>query len=130
MGPHRVSPGGRTAPRGRPPPALVAHHSGAVFAAEARGLDTHLAAYPREVSTLADALTYADQTTDPAGQPVGFDQRLTEAPRRHGAGSAQAAAHTHREPYLRGVAQRIEQRFTAKAAPAATRRSKGSPVSR
>ena len=89
--------------------ALVAQHSGAAFVARARGLDTALDAYQCEVSPLADALTYADQTTDPTGQPVALTDRITEALHRHGPDSAQAAAHSHREPHLHAIAARVER---------------------
>ncbi|MFE0171713.1 hypothetical protein ACFWZ2_05300 [Streptomyces sp. NPDC059002] len=39
---------------------LVAHHSGAAYEAEQRGLSPQLAAYDREDSPLLDALSYAD----------------------------------------------------------------------
>ncbi|MFF2432588.1 HD domain-containing protein [Streptomyces mirabilis] len=55
---------------------LAAHHSGAVYEAEQRGLTTELAAYEREDSPLLDALIYADMTTGPAGQSFDFDRRL------------------------------------------------------
>ncbi|GAA0920232.1 HD domain-containing protein [Virgisporangium aurantiacum] len=91
--------------------ALVAHHSGALHVARERGLHGELAIYPCEVTTLADALTYADQTVDPDGHRVSVDQRIAEALLRHGPDSAQAAARPEREPYLRAVAERIERRL-------------------
>jgi hypothetical protein len=47
---------------------LVAHHSGARFEAEERGLVEELAAFPVEEGPVMDALTFADMTTGPAGQ--------------------------------------------------------------
>src|SRR4051794_24410392 len=49
---------------------LVAHHSGARFEAEERGLLRELAAFPEERSIVADLLTYCDLTTDAHGRPV------------------------------------------------------------
>jgi hypothetical protein len=62
---------------------LVAHHSGARFEAEERGLVDELAAFPAEEGAVMDALTYADMTTGPAGQPMTLDQRVDEIMRRY-----------------------------------------------
>src|SRR2546423_1045781 len=43
--------------------SLVAHHSEARFEAHLRGLAAELAAFSRERSAVADALTYCDLTT-------------------------------------------------------------------
>src|SRR4051812_6678758 len=51
---------------------LVAHHSGARFEAEARGILDTLAEFPEEHSVVADLLTYCDLTTDPEGHEVTF----------------------------------------------------------
>jgi len=91
--------------------ALVAHHSGAIHLATARGLEADLDSYPLEVTPLADALTYADQTTAPNGQRVTVRERITEATERHGPDSAHAAAAPTREPYLHAVADRVTQRL-------------------
>src|SRR2546427_9810908 len=50
--------------------SLVAHHSEARFEAQLRGHEHELAAFPRERSAIADALTYCDITTGSTGQPV------------------------------------------------------------
>ena len=63
--------------------SLVAHHSGARFEAEERGLVDELAAFPAEEGPVMDALTYADMTTGPAGQPMTLDQRVDEILRRY-----------------------------------------------
>ena len=55
---------------------LVAHHSGARFEAEARGLVDALDAFPEERSVVADLLTYCDLTTDSEGRPVTLSARL------------------------------------------------------
>ncbi|GAA3391133.1 HD domain-containing protein [Cryptosporangium minutisporangium] len=89
--------------------SLVAHHSGARFVAEARGLAAQMAEYPVEVSPVSDALTYADQTVGPYGRSFTVEQRIAEVLRRHGAGSPQARAHRARAPYLLGVASRVER---------------------
>jgi HD domain len=58
--------------------SLVAHHSGARFEAEERGLVDALAEFEPEDGPLLDALTYADMTTGPAGQRVLFEERVAE----------------------------------------------------
>lgn len=57
---------------------LVAYHSGAVFEAEERGLSDALAEFVEEQSLVADALTAADFTTGPQGQPMTVDERIAE----------------------------------------------------
>ena len=91
--------------------ALVAHHSGAVFLARPQYLDGALNQYLREESPVSDALTYADQTTGPLGQPMTIEQRIAGMLARRGPGSIQARVHHLREPYLRAVAKRVEQRL-------------------
>jgi putative nucleotidyltransferase with HDIG domain len=91
--------------------ALVAYHSGAQFVAAARGLSAELAHYPREESALADALTYADQTTGPTGDPVCVVDRMAEMLARHGVDSPHARVHHERGPYLLAVAGRVERRL-------------------
>jgi hypothetical protein len=90
---------------------LVAHHSGARFVAEVRGLGAQLAGFPAEQSAISDALTYADQTRGVDGAPVSMRQRMDEAVRRHGPASPQALAHPRRAAHLLGVADRVERRL-------------------
>jgi putative nucleotidyltransferase with HDIG domain len=90
---------------------LVAYHSGAQFLADAYGLTEQLAQFPQEHSTVADALTYSDQTTGPHGEPMSIDERRAEALARHGPDSAQAAIRHAREPFLVGVGRRVEARL-------------------
>ncbi len=67
--------------------ALVAHHSGAKFEAEERGLLGELSAWPREESAVADALWTADMTIGPTGEPVEYLKRLAEILNRYDADS-------------------------------------------
>jgi len=92
---------------------LVAYHSGADFLASASGLTERLAHFPHERSAVADALTYADQTTGPHGEPMTIDDRRAEALARHGPGSTQAAVRHSREPFLVAVGRRVESRLAA-----------------
>jgi hypothetical protein len=64
---------------------LVAYHSSARWEAQALGLAGELAAFPREESATADALTYCDMTTSPIGQRVTLADRLAEIKLRYGA---------------------------------------------
>src|SRR3954452_10799361 len=87
---------------------LVAYHSGAVFVAAARGLETALAQFRDEGGVLQDALTYADQTVGPCGERVSTEERHAETLRRHGPGSWNAQVDHLRGPHLRAVAARVE----------------------
>jgi putative nucleotidyltransferase with HDIG domain len=91
--------------------ALVAHHSGAWFVAGALGLQQALGGFTRELSAVADALAYADQTVGPTGQRLPIGQRMAEAVGRHGSGSAQARVHGARRAHLLAAANRVEQRL-------------------
>ncbi|GGK34367.1 metal-dependent phosphohydrolase, HD subdomain protein [Pilimelia terevasa] len=90
---------------------LVAHHSGACYVADVRGLLPALAAFPRGQSPMADLLTYADQTVGPHGADMTVEQRIADMLSRHGRRSPQARAHHRRGPYLRAVAARVERRL-------------------
>jgi predicted hydrolase (HD superfamily) len=65
--------------------ALVAHHTGASIEAELRGLHDALhSEFAVEESVTADALWYADLTTDPDGQTLSVNERLAEIRARYG----------------------------------------------
>jgi putative nucleotidyltransferase with HDIG domain len=91
--------------------ALVAHHSGARFVAPWHRLEVQLNAFACEESAVADALTYADQTAGPHGQPLPIRHRIADMLRRHGPDSVQARAHLFRGPYLIAAAERTERRL-------------------
>ncbi|MEU7905109.1 HD domain-containing protein [Actinoplanes sp. NPDC049118] len=93
--------------------ALVAHHSGACYVAAVRNLQDAMLAYPREESSLADALTYADQTVGPGGRRMPVEQRISDMLRRHGPRSPNAVAHRLRGPHLLALAHRVECRLAA-----------------
>jgi hypothetical protein len=63
---------------------LVAHHTGAKFEAELRGLTSDLAAFAEERSDPAAALAYADLTVGPAGQPMTPAERRADIIARYG----------------------------------------------
>ncbi|MFE2093546.1 HD domain-containing protein [Streptomyces sp. NPDC059460] len=92
---------------------LVAHHSGAVYEAEQRGLSAELDVYEREDSPLLDALIYADMTTGPAGQSFDFDRRIDEILVRYEAGSEVYTAISMARPYLGAAVERTRTRLSA-----------------
>ncbi|MFQ6198756.1 HDIG domain-containing metalloprotein [Streptomyces sp. NPDC000405] len=90
---------------------LVAHHSGAVYEAEQRGLSEELTQYEREDSPLLDALIYSDMTAGPAGQRLTFDERISEILTRYEPGSAVHAAISNARPYLASAVGRTQARL-------------------
>ncbi|MFF8635553.1 HD domain-containing protein [Streptomyces pilosus] len=90
---------------------LVAHHSGAVYEAEQRGLSAELDAYEREDSPVLDALIYADMTTGPAGQSLDFDHRIDEILVRYESGSEVHNAISKARPYLGAAVERTRSRL-------------------
>jgi hypothetical protein len=97
--------------------ALVAHHSGARFVPAERGLTALMNRFPFEDGPVADALTYADQTIGPHGCRMTMPDRIAEAITRHGPHSPDAPMRINRIPYLRGVADRVENRLTTTTLP-------------
>lgn len=95
---------------------LVAHHSGARFVARVRGLATCLRPFADPVhwrGPLADAVTWADQTTSPDGRVVDVETRLAEVLARPGADGPNARCHDRRGPALRAAVAATEQRLAA-----------------
>lgn len=92
---------------------LVAHHSGARFVAEVRGLESELEPYAFEESPVTDALTYADQSVGPRGQRLSVAQRLADTVRRHGPTAPNSVVRHLREPYVLAAAERVERRLAA-----------------
>lgn len=90
---------------------LVAHHSGARFEAEQRGLSTELAEYELEDSPLMDALICADLTTSPDGAPVTFADRLDEILVRYPADTVVHRAMVNATPTLEAAVERTRRRL-------------------
>jgi hypothetical protein len=93
---------------------LVAHHSGARFVAAVRGLAALLDPFSeaRYVhGPLADALTFADQTTATNGAPIDVEDRMADMLRRHGPDSPNARCHHVRAPALRAAVQTTQLRI-------------------
>jgi putative nucleotidyltransferase with HDIG domain len=91
--------------------SLVAYHSGARFEAEERGLVEELAAFPVEDGPVMDALTFADMTTGPTGQPMTLEQRIEEVQRRYPADDPVRRAIARARPLLQGAVDRTRQRL-------------------
>jgi putative nucleotidyltransferase with HDIG domain len=89
---------------------LVAHHPGARFEAEERGLVEELAAFPVEDGPVMDALTFADMTTGPAGQPMTLAQRIEEVQRRYPSEDPVHRAIVRARPLLQAAIDRTRQR--------------------
>ena len=64
---------------------LVAHHSAARWDAEVVDLVSTIEPYEDEQTPLRDALWWADMTTGPGGESVGFTERMHEVFERYGA---------------------------------------------
>jgi HD domain-containing protein len=87
---------------------LVAHHTGAWFEAEERGLAGELDAFPAESSAVADVLTYCDLTTDPDGREVTPSVRVAQIEDRYGSDSEVARAMNAAASSLASVLARVE----------------------
>ncbi|MGK5497639.1 HD domain-containing protein [Streptomyces sp. URMC 125] len=90
---------------------LVAHHSGAVYEAEQRGLVAELEPYEREDSPLLDALIHSDMTTGPAGQRFDSGRRIDEILVRYEPGSEVHTAISKARPYLGAAVERTRARL-------------------
>jgi hypothetical protein len=64
--------------------SLVAHRLGARVEAEERGLLEQIERFPKEMSLVADALTYRDLTTAPDGLRMAAYARLADVVARYG----------------------------------------------
>jgi HD domain len=90
---------------------LVAHHSGARFEAEERGLVEELAAFPVEDGPVMDALTFVDMTIGPVGQPMTLDERIGEIQRRYSPDDPVHRAILRAHPLLQAAVQRVRTRL-------------------
>jgi DNA-binding transcriptional regulator YiaG len=91
--------------------ALIAHHSGARYEADRRGMAELLGEFPRERSPLANALTYADLTVGVDGAPITVTERLADIGYRHGSQSILAAAIADATDKLVEQATDVERRL-------------------
>jgi HD domain len=88
---------------------LVAHHSEARIEADERGLGEELADFPWERSAVADALTYCDLTTGPAGARVPLAGRLAEIFERYGDDHVVTRSLRRAQPHLTAAVARTER---------------------
>jgi hypothetical protein len=95
---------------------LVAHHSGARFEAEERELEDELAAFPVEDGPVMDALTFADMTTGPAGQPMTLDERISDIRRRYPPDDPVHRAIVRARPLLQAAIERTRVRLGVRPA--------------
>lgn len=58
---------------------------------------------------MADALTFADQTTGPHSEVMDVEDRLADMLRRHGPDSPDARAHAQRAPAIRAVVRTVQR---------------------
>jgi hypothetical protein len=80
---------------------LVAHHSCAFVEARNRGLAEQLATeFPPVEGLASDAMTYADMTTSPVGEPIEVEQRLAEILARYGDGDLVAESIREASPLI------------------------------
>lgn len=90
---------------------LVAHHSGARFEAEERGLSAELAAFEFEDSPIMDALVTADMTTGPDGTRFTYRERVAEILSRYPADSPVHAAWLRADSEIGLCVERTEARM-------------------
>jgi len=70
-----------------------------------------LAAFPVEDGPVMDALTFADMTTGPAGQPMTLAQRIEEVQRRYPSEDPVHRAIVRARPLLQAAIDRTRQRL-------------------
>jgi HD superfamily phosphodiesterase len=87
---------------------LVAYHSGAAAEAYERGLAAELADFDDERSTVSQALTYCDLTTDSEGRHVEPVERLADIRRRYGQTAPETRALERSEVALMNDVRAIE----------------------
>jgi len=87
---------------------LVAHHSCAFIEGRNRGLGDQLAdEFAPVEGMLSDAITYADMTTTPDGEPIDVEQRLAEILDRYGPDHLVARSIREAGPLIIGSVRRI-----------------------
>ncbi len=96
---------------------LVAHHSGARFEAEERGLLTDLEEFDLASGPVMDALTFADMTTGPDGGYVTFEKRLDDILTRYSPDDPVHRAMMRARPLLRESIHRTARRLGGAAHP-------------
>lgn len=88
---------------------LVAHHSGARFEAEERGLRAALEEFDFETSTTMDALDFSDMTTGPDGTYVSVEWRINDILERYPSNDPVHRAILRARPALLDAIDRTER---------------------
>ena len=88
---------------------LVAHHAEARFEARLRGLEHELEGFPREPSSVADALTFCDMPLGSAGEPMTLPERALDIAQRYGEEDAATRSLSWSMPYLSLALARTER---------------------
>lgn len=99
---------------GAPPrlAGLVAHHSEARLLARALGLASELDEFGLELSPVSDALTCADMTSGPTGEPITVRDRLCDIEARHRDDDPELfAVRLARAPLLLAACDRVRHRL-------------------
>lgn len=91
--------------------ALVAHHTGALYEAEERGLGAELARLPIPDAANLDVLTFVDLCTGPDGSPMLPQDRLAEIFGRYGPDHPVNRAVTRSRAVLLASAERARGRL-------------------
>lgn len=90
---------------------LVAHHSGARFEAEERGMSSELGEFPFVDSPVLDALVLADLTTGPSGERLSYDERISEILQRYPESDPVHRTWIKAAPILKEAVERAELRI-------------------
>ena len=90
---------------------LVAHHSGAEYEAELRGLAAELRDFTNEASDVSECLTYSDIKTGADGSCVTLDQRHADVVKRYGANDPVTLAMERSLPSFRAIVRNVELRM-------------------
>ena len=99
---------------------LVAHHTGAHIEAGHRDLAAELSAFRRPAGPVADALTYSDVTSGPAGQAMDPGERFEEIVDRHGPDSVVAQSRAEARVEMYGMVARTLRRTSRQRPPPGT----------
>ncbi|GJF07283.1 metal-dependent phosphohydrolase, HD subdomain protein [Pseudonocardia sp. D17] len=95
---------------------LVAHHSGARYEADQRGLGAELAEFPFPAGPMLDALVTADLTTGPSGERLTYDERIAEILDRYPVDDPVHQAWLTAGPILAESVRRTEARLAGRLA--------------
>ncbi|NNN09325.1 MAG: HD domain-containing protein [Acidimicrobiaceae bacterium] len=98
---------------------LVAHHGSGAAETALRGFSDEFAQFPRELSLVADILTFCDLSCGPDGTRLSLDERLREIRARYGDDHVVVRGLEADDDVIRGAFRRVELRL-AEAEPDAT----------